>query len=192
MALTASCSPGIAPRLTSSIVIPVGSRSSSGRTMPTFLRPEPESSAPACPKKTPRPKAETPKGFRDYFGAEVTERQEMLAEIARIYRLYGFEALESSGVETVEALGKFLPDVDRPNEGVFAWQEDAEADRPGDWLWVGAQYREFASWRERYPGGLSKVEEAFAVAMTNHGKRRRRRRRVAANLAHQAVGRKPL
>ncbi|MEM6409663.1 MAG: histidine--tRNA ligase, partial [Pseudomonadota bacterium] len=44
------------------------------------------------------------------------------------YQLYGFDALESSAVETVEALGKFLPDVDRPNEGVFAWQEEE------DWL----------------------------------------------------------
>ncbi|WP_420857633.1 histidine--tRNA ligase [Marivivens marinus] len=85
-------------------------------------------------KKTPRPKAETPKGFRDYFGAEVTERSEMLQKIAGVYHRYGFEALESSAVETVEALGKFLPDVDRPNEGVFAWQEDAEGDKPGDWL----------------------------------------------------------
>ena len=88
----------------------------------------------AKPKKTPRPKAETPKGFRDYFGAEVTHRTEMLGKIAAVYHRYGFDALESSGVETVEALGKFLPDVDRPNEGVFAWQEDADADKPGDWL----------------------------------------------------------
>ncbi|MBW4961082.1 histidine--tRNA ligase [Sulfitobacter sp. CW3] len=88
----------------------------------------------AKPKKTPRPKAETPKGFRDYFGAEVTQRAEMLRKIAGVYHRYGFDALESSGVETVEALGKFLPDVDRPNEGVFAWQEDADADKPGDWL----------------------------------------------------------
>ncbi|WP_299953875.1 histidine--tRNA ligase [uncultured Roseobacter sp.] len=88
----------------------------------------------AKPKKTPRPKAETPKGFRDYFGAEVTQRTEMLRKIAAVYHRYGFDALESSGVETVEALGKFLPDVDRPNEGVFAWQEDADADKPGDWL----------------------------------------------------------
>jgi histidyl-tRNA synthetase len=88
----------------------------------------------AKPKKTPRPKAETPKGFRDYFGAEVTHRAAMLAKIAEVYSLYGFDALESSGVETVEALGKFLPDVDRPNEGVFAWQEDADAEKPGDWL----------------------------------------------------------
>ncbi|MDF1854718.1 histidine--tRNA ligase [Pseudooceanicola sp.] len=84
-------------------------------------------------KKTPRPKAETPKGFRDYFGAEVTERAEMLARIAGVYHRYGFDALESAAVETVEALGKFLPDVERPNEGVFAWQEGEEEGK-GDWL----------------------------------------------------------
>ncbi|MEM8576779.1 MAG: histidine--tRNA ligase [Pseudomonadota bacterium] len=83
----------------------------------------------AKPKKTPRPKAQTPKGFRDYFGTEVTARAEMLRKIAAVYHRYGFDALESSAVETVEALGKFLPDVDRPNEGVFAWQEE-----DGDWL----------------------------------------------------------
>jgi len=79
-------------------------------------------------KKQPRPKAQTPKGFRDYFGAEVAERTEMLTKIAGVYHRYGFDALETSAVETVEALGKFLPDVDRPNEGVFAWEED------NDWL----------------------------------------------------------
>ncbi|MCR9145744.1 MAG: histidine--tRNA ligase [Rhodobacteraceae bacterium] len=85
-------------------------------------------------KKQPRPKAITPKGFRDYFGADVTERAEMLSKIAGVYHRYGFDALESSGVETVEALGKFLPDVDRPNEGVFAWQEMDDKGKGGDWL----------------------------------------------------------
>ena len=85
-------------------------------------------------KKQPRPKAQTPKGFQDYFGASVTGRQEMLNGIASVYHRYGFEALETSAVETVEALGKFLPDVDRPNEGVFAWQEDTGGEKPGDWL----------------------------------------------------------
>ncbi|SPF80024.1 histidine--tRNA ligase [Pseudoprimorskyibacter insulae] len=80
-------------------------------------------------KKAPRPKAQTPKGFRDYFGTEVTERAHMLSQIAGVYHRYGFDALESSAVETVEALGKFLPDVDRPNEGVFAWQDEDE-----DWV----------------------------------------------------------
>ncbi len=83
-------------------------------------------------KKPRRPSAQTPKGFRDYFGAEVTERKTMLDKIAQVYELHGFAPLESSAVETVEALGKFLPDVDRPNEGVFAWQEGGETD--GDWL----------------------------------------------------------
>ena len=85
--------------------------------------------------KPSRVKAAAPKGFRDRFGAEVVERDAMLDAIAATYRLYGFEALESGAVETVDALGKFLPDVDRPNEGVFAWQEAAEGDGPpGEWL----------------------------------------------------------
>ncbi len=79
-------------------------------------------------KPSRRPQAETPKGFRDYFGAEVLARKAMLDKIAAVYHTYGFDPLETSAVETVEALGKFLPDVDRPNEGVFAWKEDT------DWL----------------------------------------------------------
>ncbi|MCB2110067.1 MAG: histidine--tRNA ligase [Defluviimonas sp.] len=76
-----------------------------------------------------RPRAETPKGFRDYMGAEVSARKAMLDRIAAVYHRYGFDPLETSAVETVEALGKFLPDVDRPNEGVFAWQDEDK-----DWL----------------------------------------------------------
>ncbi|MCT8330343.1 histidine--tRNA ligase [Albidovulum sediminis] len=113
-----------------------------------------------------RPRAETPKGFRDYFGAEVSERKAMLDTIAEVYHRYGFDALETSAVETVEALGKFLPDVDRPNAGVFAWREDEEgASREGDWLAlrydltaplarVAAQYRnDLASPYRRYAMG---------------------------------------
>ena len=77
-------------------------------------------------KKQPRPKAETPKGFVDYFGADVRERNAMLETIGKVYHRYGFDPLETSAIETVEALGKFLPDVDRPNEGVFAWQDEDE------------------------------------------------------------------
>lgn len=77
-------------------------------------------------KSPRRPRAETPKGFRDYFGADVTERKVMLDSIAEVYHRYGFDPLETSAVETVESLGKFLPDVDRPNEGVFGWQDEDE------------------------------------------------------------------
>jgi histidyl-tRNA synthetase len=113
----------------------------------------------ATDKSPRRPRAETPKGFRDYFGAEVIERNAMLAKIAEVYHRYGFDPLETSAVETVEALGKFLPDVDRPNEGVFAWEEDS------DWLAlrydltaplarVAAQYRnELPSPYRRYAMG---------------------------------------
>ncbi|ABD53862.1 histidine--tRNA ligase [Jannaschia sp. CCS1] len=104
-------------------------------------------------KKQPRPKAETPKGFRDYFGAEVVERQTMLRKIGEVYHRYGFDPLETSAVETVEALGKFLPDVDRPNEGVFAFQEDGGSD---DGKWLALRYdmtaplaRVAAQFRER-------------------------------------------
>ncbi len=84
-------------------------------------------------KKTPRPRAKPPGGFRDTFGADVIERCEMLDRICEVYRHYGFDPLETSAVETVEALGKFLPDVDRPNEGIFAWQDDDDA-------WLGLRY----------------------------------------------------
>jgi histidyl-tRNA synthetase len=102
-------------------------------------------------KKAPRPNAQPPKGFRDYFGTEVTERAHMLNTIADVYHLYGFDALESSAVETVEALGKFLPDVDRPNEGVFAWQDEDDA-------WMALRYdltaplaRVYAQYRNDLP-----------------------------------------
>ena len=84
-------------------------------------------------KKTPRPRAETPRGLCDYFGADVTERREMLDRICEVYYRYGFDPLESPAVETLEALGKYLPDVDRPHEGVFAWQDDDET-------WLGLRY----------------------------------------------------
>ena len=87
----------------------------------------------AKPKRTPRPKAETPRGFRDYFGHDVVARQRMLDAITGVYHAYGFDPLESPAVETVEALGKFLPDIDRPNEGVFAWQDEDET-------WLALRY----------------------------------------------------
>ena len=84
-------------------------------------------------KKTPRPRAETPRGFRDTFGSQVIERREMLDRICEVYHHYGFDPLETSAVETLDALGKYLPDVDRPHEGVFAWQDDDDA-------WLALRY----------------------------------------------------
>ncbi len=83
--------------------------------------------------KVMRPKALPPRGFRDYFGEDLRARAAMLDRITGIYHAYGFDPLETSAIETVEALGKFLPDVDRPNEGVFAWQDEDES-------WMALRY----------------------------------------------------
>ena len=77
-------------------------------------------------KKSIRPKAVTPKGFRDYEGTDIIERDIMLRSVSEVYHHYGFDGLETPAVETVEALGKFLPDVDRPNEGLFSWQDEED------------------------------------------------------------------
>lgn len=83
--------------------------------------------------KIQRPKALVARGFRDYFGTEVNERNEMLGKIIDVYQRYGFDPLETPAVETVEALGSYLPDVDRPNAGVFAWQDEDDA-------WMALRY----------------------------------------------------
>ena len=58
--------------------------------------------------------------------ADLAATERMLAAIRETYELYGFEAVETPFVEYTEALGKFLPDQDRPNEGVFSFQDDDE------------------------------------------------------------------
>jgi histidyl-tRNA synthetase len=71
-------------------------------------------------------KARLPRGFADRGPADLAATEGMLAAIRETYELYGFEALETPFVEYTEALGKFLPDQDRPNEGVFSFQDDDE------------------------------------------------------------------
>jgi histidyl-tRNA synthetase len=73
-----------------------------------------------------RPVPRLPKGFRDIGAAEIREQQAMLAKIRGVYERYGFEPLETPAIEYTDALGKFLPDQDRPNEGVFSFQDEDE------------------------------------------------------------------
>jgi histidyl-tRNA synthetase len=67
-----------------------------------------------------------PRGFIDRGPGDLAATERMLAAIRETFELYGFEALETPFVEYTEALGKFLPDQDRPNEGVFSFQDDDE------------------------------------------------------------------
>ncbi|MGA0602899.1 histidine--tRNA ligase [Caulobacter sp. KR2-114] len=73
-----------------------------------------------------RPKARAPRGFQDRRAAALGAERRILEAVSRVYEAYGFEALETGAFEYADALGKFLPDSDRPNEGVFALQDDDE------------------------------------------------------------------
>src|SRR3954462_9583596 len=64
--------------------------------------------------------------IRDRGAAEIMAEQKMLATIRAVYESYGFEPLETPAFEYTDALGKFLPDIDRPNEGVFSLKDDDE------------------------------------------------------------------
>jgi histidyl-tRNA synthetase len=83
--------------------------------------------------KQTRPKARLPRGFRDRTAAEIAAERQVLDTIAKVYESYGFEPLETPAFEYTDALGKFLPDVDRPNEGVFSLQDD-------DKQWLSLRY----------------------------------------------------
>ena len=72
------------------------------------------------------PKARLAKGFRDVDANEIRGLKRMLRTIEGVYENYGFEPVEQPFIEYTEALGKFLPDQDRPNEGVFSFQDDDE------------------------------------------------------------------
>jgi histidyl-tRNA synthetase len=70
--------------------------------------------------------ARLPRGLIDRGPADLAATEKMLAAIKKSYELYGFEAVETPFIEYTDALGKFLPDQDRPNEGVFSFQDDDE------------------------------------------------------------------
>ncbi len=76
--------------------------------------------------KEHRPKARVAKGFRDIGPDEIRGVRSMLARIQQVYETYGFEPVEQPFIEYTDALGKFLPDQDRPNAGVFSFQDDDE------------------------------------------------------------------
>jgi histidyl-tRNA synthetase len=73
-----------------------------------------------------RPEARAPRGFSDKRAGDLRVERRILDAVSKVYERYGFEALDTGAFEYADALGKFLPDSDRPNEGVFALQDDDE------------------------------------------------------------------
>jgi histidyl-tRNA synthetase len=76
-----------------------------------------------------RPKARLPRGFQDSAGKMLAIYEQLIGKLAEVYASYGFERLATPSIEFADALGKFLPDQDRPHEGVFSFQDD-----DGQWL----------------------------------------------------------
>lgn len=76
--------------------------------------------------KSSKPNARLPRGFEDRGAGVCVRTAQMVETIRAVYASYGFETLETPFVEYAEMLGKFLPDQDRPNAGVFAFQDDDE------------------------------------------------------------------
>ncbi|MBI1361439.1 MAG: histidine--tRNA ligase [Alphaproteobacteria bacterium] len=81
----------------------------------------------------PRPEARKPRGFPDKTAAIIAAERRLVDAISAVYRRWGFDALDTGPFEYVDALGKFLPDTDRPNAGVFALQDD-------DDQWIALRY----------------------------------------------------
>jgi histidyl-tRNA synthetase len=68
--------------------------------------------------------AEKPRGFVDRLGDLARAEERVVSAVGAVYEKWGFERLETPAIEFTDALGKFLPDQDRPNEGVFSFLDD--------------------------------------------------------------------
>jgi len=80
-----------------------------------------------------RPEARAPRGFADRRGRDLVAERRLVQRVSEVYERWGFEPLDTGAFEYADALGKFLPDADRPNEGVFALQDD-------DDQWMALRY----------------------------------------------------
>lgn len=78
------------------------------------------------PQKVQKVKARLPRGFVDRDAGDIRALDEMMGKIREVYERYGFDPVETPLFEYTDTLGKFLPDTDRPNEGVFSVQDDDE------------------------------------------------------------------
>jgi histidyl-tRNA synthetase len=84
-------------------------------------------------KKPQKLRARLPRGLEDRGPAAIAATRAMTDRIRAVYERYGFEPVETPAMEYTDALGKFLPDQDRPNEGVFSFQDDDEQ-------WISLRY----------------------------------------------------
>ena len=160
-------------------------------------------------KQDARPEARLPKGLFDVPAGEIRASREMLDTIRGVFESYGFEPLDTPAIEYTDALGKFLPDQDRPNEGVFSFKDDDE-----QWLslrydltaplarYVAENFQNLPKpfrryqvgpvWRNEKPGpGRFRQFTQFDADTVGASSRRRRRRTVHARRRHAGSARRP-
>ena len=125
--------------------------------------------------KNTGPEARLPKGFLDTSPEDVRATHRMLETIRQVYERYGFEPLETPAIEYTDALGKFLPDLDRPNEGVFSFQDEDEQ-------WLSLRYDLTAPLARYVAAGLK--EQKLSLPF--------RRYAVGPDLAQREAGARPL
>jgi len=104
--------------------------------------------------KSPKIKARLPRGLGDLDSASVRTRDEISSTIRTVFERYGFDPVETPLLEYTDALGKFLPDVDRPNSGVFSLKDD-------DGQWLSLRYDLTAPLARLVAGGLSEIQLPF-------------------------------
>ena len=75
-------------------------------------------------EKNNKPPKELPLGFVDRQEKELLVRYFIISNIKEVMIKYGFQYLETPSFEYSESIGKFLPDKDRPDEGVFSFQDE--------------------------------------------------------------------
>ena len=114
----------------------------------------------STPSEAPvRPEARAPRGFADKRAHTLRAERRIVEAVSAVYERYGFEALDTGAFEYADALGKFLPDADRPNEGVFALQDD-------DDQWMALRYdltAPLARFAAQHWDGLPKPFRRYAM-----------------------------
>ena len=114
------------------------------------------------PNKPQKLKARLPRGLADRGPAEIAATRHMVETIREVFERYGFDPVETPAIEYTDALGKFLPDQDRPNEGVFSFQDDDEQ-------WLSLRYDLTAPLARYVAENFENLAEALSHAIATAG-----------------------
>ncbi|MEO0545584.1 MAG: histidine--tRNA ligase [Pseudomonadota bacterium] len=112
-------------------------------------------------KKPQRLKARQPRGFVDRDAADIRATEAMMAKIKEVYERYGFDPVETPMFEYTDALGKFLPDTDRPNEGVFSLTDD-------DDQWMSLRYDLTAPLARHFAQNINTLQTPYRTYRAGH------------------------